>query len=214
MDTPTVVTMMHLTKQHDLPEYKVGHNRLVRGFPCIGGYLDKTGQVVWAPVRQQPTTPDAKAPDSMQIQRMLSATGLKTTLEPWTTDWLNIHTIFIACLSAAIVRAGGNSSQAAEDPLILQSMVRAIRQGFHAYRKLGGRVQPRSLATLFGPTPSWFAAQYWRRELQRTLGKINYSYSHTRNNEKEEVPLIWHHAKMLLEGKAPLLQAWVSPNSK
>ena len=211
MGTPMVVTMMHLTDQQDLLERAVGHDRIIRGFPGIGGYLDKTGQVVWAPVRQQPTTLDAKAPNSAQIQKLLSSTGLKTIREPWMTDWLNIHTIFITCLSAAIVRAGGSATQAAGNRQIMHPMVQAIRQGFRAYRQSGGRVRPRSLAMLFGLMPSWFAAHYWQRELQGTLGRIILA-PHTRNNEKDEVPLVWHNAKMLLEGTAPFLQEWVSPN--
>lgn len=210
MGKPIVVTLMHLGGQRAELERMVDAERLALAFPGIGGFRDESARIVWAVVRQQSTTIDAKAPDVRTVREIFTSTGIKVVTESRMADWLNCHTIFISCLNAAIIRAGGDPVRAARSPTTLNRMVGAIHDGFRTYRKRGGRVRPIPLAVLFGPVPAAFAARYWKRELQGPVGAITLA-PHIRDSEHDEVPLLCHEAKALLGGDAPVLERWLAP---
>ncbi len=208
MGNPLVVTLMNLADMHKLVEQRVESARLVLGFPGLGGFRDDSGRIVWAHVRQQPTTLESRLPAARELAALLTSAGFKTVLEDRMKDWLNIHAIFIACISVAVLRADGSPTKVAQTPQLLSGMVAAIRDGFSAYRKHHGHVRPRALGVLFGPMPARFAINYWKRELQGTVGKVTLA-PHTLSSAQDEVPLICQNVKQLLNNEADVMQEWI-----
>lgn len=208
MGQPLVVPMMHLADQLDYLEKTLGVERLVLAFPGMGGFREGSGRIVWAAVRQQPTTVDALAPAARRVRELLASTGLRTSLEPHMRDWLNVHSIFVACLSTAVLVAGGDPVRVANDPRIVPEMVAAIRSGLAGYQHQGGRIRPRALAAMFGWMPAWFAVAYWKREFKGPVGRITIA-PHSRDSQADEAPVIGREAMRVAGPTAVDLGHWL-----
>ena len=51
--------------------------------------------------------------------------------------WLKIHAVFIACTAAAIIKENGDSVQLGKNRNSVKILVKSIREGFIACKKLG-----------------------------------------------------------------------------
>lgn len=153
----------------------LGPGRAVLGFPGIGGTRDGPA-IKYFVLPQQPTTfgetSGAITPRLRMLAGLIAATGHRVSTTEHMDAWLKTHAIFVACLSAALDRNGGDSVRLAHDRRQVASMVQAIREGFRALGALGIPAKPTNLAVLFGWMPGWFATWYWQRTLRGPVGTL------------------------------------------
>jgi 2-dehydropantoate 2-reductase len=144
----------------------MGENRVLLGFPGIGGIRD--GSVVhYAMIAQQPTTLGEVNGDLTARLRALAsafrAAGLPTAVSRDMDGWLKTHAIFVTAVCSAIYQADGDCGRLARDDATLALMVRGVREGFTALRAAGVTVTPFPLRVLFTWLPPFWAVAYWRR---------------------------------------------------
>ena len=153
----------------------LGPGRAVLGFPGIGGTREGPA-IKYYVLPQQPTTLGETSgvitPRLRMVAGLIAVTGHQVATTDHMDAWLKTHAIFVACLSAALDRNGGDSVRLAHDRRQVASMVQAIREGFRALRALGIPVTPTNLAVLFGWMPEWFATWYWQRALRGPVGTL------------------------------------------
>ncbi|WP_432744956.1 ketopantoate reductase family protein [Streptomyces sp. JH002] len=116
----------------------IGHERVLLGFPAMGGTMD--GDIV----RYRATTfltsrvpmpigePDGRTtPRLERIVREFRTAGIKAKAEPRMDAWLTTHAAFEVPLGQAAHAAGGPVALA-EDPEAIRGMLRLIRQNLAA----------------------------------------------------------------------------------
>jgi len=154
---------------------RLGRERVVLGFPGVGGTREGT-RVRYVLLRQQPTTlgeVDGKiTPRLRRLSAMFAQAGFSTALSRSMDGWLKTHAVFVSCVSAALVLAGGDSVRLGQNRAGVAQMVSAIREGFTAVQSLGVRVTPFNLKLIFWWMPRWFAVRYWQRALQTEMGTL------------------------------------------
>ncbi len=153
----------------------IGDNRVVLGFPGVGGQREGA-TITYYVLPQQPTTlgevSGQLTPRLRGLADLITATGHTVALSSHMDAWLKTHAVFVTSLTAALAACGSDSVRLAQNHRQMVTMVRAIQEGFAALRKQGIRVTPTNLAALFDVMPSWFAVRYWRHALQGPLGTL------------------------------------------
>lgn len=116
----------------------LGHERVLLGFPTMGGTLDGGVVRYRAPsflTRRFPMSvgePDGRTtPRLERIVRELRATGINAKTEPRIDAWLKTHAAFEVPLGLAVHAAGGPVALAG-DPAAIRGMIRHIRQNLAA----------------------------------------------------------------------------------
>ncbi len=172
---PTVVFLLNNpTGTKPLVE-RLGAQRVVLGFPGIGGTREGT-RVRYVRIRQQPTTlgeVDGRiTPRLRQLATLLERAGFPVALSRSMDGWLKTHAVFVSCVSAALALEGGDSVCLGQSRARVELMVNAIREGFAALQSLGIPVAPFNLKLIFSRMPRWFAVRYWQRALQTSVGTL------------------------------------------
>jgi 2-dehydropantoate 2-reductase len=144
----------------------LGADRVVLGFPGAGGALE--GHVVrYALIAQQPTTigePGGAMTSRLQaLAEAFRASGFKTRIDADINSWLLSHAFFVTAVSGAIYLAGGSCERLGHSQTLLNLMVRGVREGFNAVRRMEHAVRPFPLMVVFSWLPRPFAVRYWRR---------------------------------------------------
>ncbi len=172
---PTVLFLLNNAFGAEQFAQAVGRDRVVLGFPGIGGRREGATTKYYV-LPQQPTTLGEVSghitPRLRLLAALITATGHRVALTTQIDAWLKTHAVFVTCMAAAINQCGGDSVRLAQDRKAVATMVRAIREGFRALQAQGVPVTPRNLAVLFGWMPSWFAVRYWKRALQGPVGTL------------------------------------------
>jgi 2-dehydropantoate 2-reductase len=160
---------------HSLIE-AIGSERVLLGFPGCGGALEADGTVRYVLIKEQRTTfgtvDGLLTPRLREIMKAFKAANFRVAFEPSMEDWLKTHAVFIGCVGAAIVAAGGDSTLLANRRGDVKTMIRAIREGFAALSALDVRVTPFMLKLIFSYMPSWFSVMYWRRALCTPMATV------------------------------------------
>ena len=172
---PTVVFLLNNPTGTELLVEELGAQRVVLGFPGMGGTREGT-RVRYVRIRQQPTTlgeVDGRiTPRLWRLSAMLTRAGFSTTLSRNMDGWLKTHAVFVSCVSAALALEGGDSVRLGQNRATVALMVSAIREGFAALQSLGIPVAPFNLKMIFSRMPLWFAVRYWQRALQTPIGTL------------------------------------------
>lgn len=154
---------------------KLGAERIVLGFPGVGGTREGT-RVRYVRIRQQPTTlGEGDGRLTARVRRLaarLEQAGFPTAFSHGMDNWLKTHAAFISCVTAALVHEAGDSVRLGQNCASVAQMVSAIREGFAALRSLGVRVTPFNLQVIFRWMPRWFAVRYWQGALQTDIGTL------------------------------------------
>ena len=173
--TPTVLFLLNNAFGAEQFSAAVGHDRVVLGFPGIGGRCDGS-TIKYYVLPQQPTTlgevSGQLTPRLRILAKLIQATGHRVALTNHIGAWLKTHAVFVTCMAAAIDQCGGDSVRLAENRSAVTTMVQAIREGFGALRAQRVPITPTNLAVLFGWTPRWFAVSYWQRSLRGPVGTL------------------------------------------
>jgi 2-dehydropantoate 2-reductase len=183
---------------------RLGAQRVVLGFPGIGGTRDGT-RVRYVRIRQQPTTlgeVDGRfTPRLRQLATMLERAGFPVALSRSMDGWLKTHAVFVSCVSAALALEGGDSVRLGRNRARVALMVNAIREGFVALQSVGIPVAPFNMQLIFSWMPRWFAVRYWQYALQTSVGTL--AIAPHANAAREEMGLLAREVLELLQ----LLQA-------
>jgi 2-dehydropantoate 2-reductase len=154
------------------------------GFPGIGGVL-RDGTADYARIRQQPTAlPASRDPRLAELQGSLRQRGFAVQRVPDMDGWLAYHAAFVACVTAALYRCGGDPARLAADRPALTLMCDAVTEAFGALRDRGVAGLPRNLATLHRPALKPVAVRYWARTMRSPAGEL-YFAAHARHARPE-----------------------------
>ena len=172
---PTVVFLLNNPTGAELLVEELGAQRVVLGFPGMGGTREGT-RVRYVRIRQQPTTlGEVDGRITLRLRRlsaMLVRAGFPTAISRNMDGWLKTHAVFVSCVSAALALEGGDSVRLGQNRATVALMVSAIREGFAALQSLGIPVAPFNLKLIFSRMPLCFAARYWQRALQTPIGTL------------------------------------------
>lgn len=200
MGEPVVVPLMHLGDRWPDVVARFGNERVVRAFPGLGGAQDAQGAVAWLDLgSKQPTTIDGRAPRADLVERILTRTGLPVGRTEDMDGWMQAHVVFVATMGAGVVHAGGDVDRLARDRRLLNAVVDATRDGFHALTDRGIRIAPRPIEVLYLRMPRWFAVAYWRRALSGPVGRLTMA-PHAMASRDDEMPLLWRETLRLTQG--------------
>lgn len=169
----------------------VGPERTLLGFPGAGGQRD--GETVrYRLIAEQPTTLGECAgrfsPRLRNIARIFETAGFRVVLNRRMDDWLKTHAVFVTAIAGAIYLADGNPAALAASRDRVRTLVRGVRQGFHALRRAAVSIEPGKLALLFA-LPSIFPEAYWARYLGRPAADLIFA-RHARSAPGEMLRLV------------------------
>ena len=172
---PTLVFFLNNPTGKGLLVEHLGSQRVVLGFPGVGGTREGT-RVRYVLPRQQPTTlGEVDGQMTVRLRRlsaMFEQAGFSTAMSRNMDGWLKTHAVFISCVCAALALEGGDSVRLGQNRETVALMVSATREGFAALQSLGVRVTPFNLKVIFSWMSRWFAVRYWQRALQTDLGTL------------------------------------------
>jgi 2-dehydropantoate 2-reductase len=164
---------------------------ILLGLPGAGG-INLGGQIEYIQIAEQPTTIgeiDGKPTDQIkEIKRIFETAGFDVNMAHNMPAWLKTHAVFVSCMSAAIIHAGGDSVRLSRDKAAMRSLVRSVREGFTACKALGLPIQPANLQVIFMMMPIWFCVLYWRNALKGKIGTL--AMAPHANAAKDEMRLL------------------------
>lgn len=201
MRAPLIITLVNLADDARAFAARLGADRVVLGFPGVGGTRTVDG-VEYRQVAQQPTTLGAAGGREDPVAADLRAAGLSVEVVPDMPGWLATHTVFIAGVGAALLCAGG-AQQVGADRAATARMVRSVRDGFAALASAGIPPTPAPLRTIFTRVPLLFSVPYWRRQLRGELGALTLA-PHLLATRDTEFPALAAAARRLTPGAALL----------
>jgi 2-dehydropantoate 2-reductase len=151
---------------------RCGADRVIGAFPGVGGYIAPDGTVHYLRIRQQPATVECRGGREEPLVQALAEAGFRVERTNDMDAWLATHGVFVLALSAALARADYSLPRLTADHIAMRTMVRAVRDGFHALEVRGITITPPGLSTIFTRIPVAFAAYYWSRLLRGPLGEV------------------------------------------
>jgi len=165
--------------------------QLILGFPGVGGTI-QDNRIDYIQIKQQKTTigelnGKTSAPVK-EIKAFMEKAGFEVEVINHMEDWLKIHAVFIACVSAAIAKENGDSVQLGKTKNSVRLMVKSIGEGFTACKRLGIAIVPANLKIIFMVMPQWFSILYWQKAMRGKIGTLSIA-SHA-NKAKEEMQLL------------------------
>lgn len=166
--TPNILLMVsNAAGYYDWIE-AIGRERLLIGFAGAGGALDDN--VVYytvVPRWLQPTTlgelDGETTPRLKQIAKTFSRAGFPVAISRNMDAWQKTHTALVLPMANALYVAGGDNRQLANQPEMLQLLVRAVREGLQVLRQLGVPVTPpklRAWAWIPAPILVWILRRW------------------------------------------------------
>jgi 2-dehydropantoate 2-reductase len=182
---------------------RCGADRVIGAFPGVGGYTTPDGTVHYLRIRQQPATVECRGGREEPLVQALAEAGFRVERTNDMDAWLATHGVFVLALSAALARADYSLPRLTADHIAMRTMVRAVRDGFHALEVRGITITPPGLSTIFTRIPVAFAAYYWSRLLRGPLGQVAV-LPHARATRDTEMAVIRADvAELIPPGAAP-----------
>lgn len=192
--TRVVVTLVNLADEARAVAVQIGMDRVVLGFPGVGGTRTTDG-IEYRRIRQQPTTLGYAGGREQAVAEDLRAAGLDVELATDMEAWLATHTVFIAGVGAAILHSQG-ADRLGRDRKATARMILSIRDGFKSLARNGVQVTPPPLRTIFTRVPRVFSVPYWQRQMRGELGTLSLA-PHVLETRDTEFPLIASAARRL-----------------
>jgi 2-dehydropantoate 2-reductase len=183
-----------LTEIRDL----LGPDRVLFGFPGLGGGRAADGAIEYIQIRQQHTT--LERDDS--VAGMLREAGFAVDVCADMDGWLKTHAVFVTAMGAAILAAQGDSAALAADPAAVRDLVAAVGEGFGALARQGVAVVPRPLRLIFTAVPRFAAVRYWRAQLRGPVGTLAIA-PHISATRDSEFPVLVAGVRKLIAGYGP-----------
>jgi 2-dehydropantoate 2-reductase len=157
---------------------------LRQGFPGVGGVL-RDGVAEYVRIPRQPTALEAGSdPRLAALEQVLTSSGFAVQRVTDMDGWLLYHAAFVACVAAALFRAGTDPGRLAVDHDALGLMCAAVTEAFASLRCAGVVGLPANLALLHNPLLKPVAVRYWARVMRSPMGEL-YFAAHCRHAEAE-----------------------------
>ena len=172
---PLILFMLNNPEDETLLKTELNSKHILLGFPGVGG-VNHGGRIDYIQIKQQPTTfgeIGGKITNQLkEIKDIFEKAGFEVVIPENMHAWLKTHAVFISCMTAAIIQAGGDSIRLSKDRYAVRSLVSSIREGFVACKAAGMPIQPFNLKIIFMIMPKWFSVLYWRNALKGTIGTM------------------------------------------
>lgn len=179
-----------------------GGDRLLFGFPGVGGYRKDDGAIEYIEIPQQPTTLGQHQGREKAVQAALASAGFPVTTTADMDGWLKTHAVFIVAMGAAINSCDGDAIKLAADRGRVAMMIASVGEGFRALASKGVAVQPRPLKMIFTVVPGMFAVRYWQGQLRGAVGTISLA-PHLRTTKDTELAVLSLDVQKLVAGAVP-----------
>jgi len=170
---------------------------VIFGFLGVGGIF-KENAIDFIQIKQQKTTigeTNREKPETIKkLKSLFEAAGFNVDVNDNIQAWLKTHAVFMACVSAAIIKENGNSTRLGKNKNTVKLMVQSIKEGFKALKALGISITPFNVKIIFMMMPLWFSVSYWQKAMQGTVGTL--AMAPHAKAAKDEMKLI---AKKVLE---------------
>jgi len=164
---------------------------IILGFPGVGG-IREGDTINFTRIKQQKTTigetNGEKTTRIKNIKALLEKAGFEVAINNDMQAWLKTHAVFIACISAAIIKENGDSIQLGKNKNSVRLMVKSINEGFKALNALGITITPFNLKIIFMIMPQWFSVSYWQKAMQSDMGTL--AIAPHANAAKSEMQLV------------------------
>jgi 2-dehydropantoate 2-reductase len=180
----------------------VGRDRLLFGFPGVGGYRRDDGAISYIEIPQQPTTLGRQHGRENLAGAVFKSAGFAVATTADMEGWLKTHGVFIAAVCTSINSRGGDAVKLAADRKRVATMISAAGEGFRALSSQGVAVQPRPLKMIFTIVPQMFAVPYWQGQLRGTVGTVALA-PHSKASEDTELPVLYRDVQKMIKGTAP-----------
>ncbi|MDD9941696.1 MAG: hypothetical protein OXU20_11690 [Myxococcales bacterium] len=129
----------------------LGADRVLMGFPTIGGYFDGPLVRYAGPPKLGLTLGQLDGGTSsglLAIKRAFEEAGIEVTLEPHIDAWLKGHVALVVPILLGLRRHDLDNRALAEDRATLRLMAMAIREGLTVLKELGHPITPLRLKTI------------------------------------------------------------------
>ena len=170
---------------------KLNPKHIILGFPGVGG-TSQNNIIDYVQIKQQETTiGEINGVISARIKEIkvpFERAGFKVNISTNMKAWLKTHAVFVACVSASIIREDGDSVQLGKKRSSVKTMVKSIREGFTACKHLGIPIASVNLKIIFMIMPQWFSICYWQKAMQGTVGTL--AMAPHANKAKDEMKLL------------------------
>lgn len=172
---PLVMFMLNNPENISTITESLHPKHIILGFPGAGGI--RNGDTInFIRIKQQKTTigeiNGEKTARIKNIKALLENTGFEVSINNNMQAWLKTHAVFIACISAAIIKENGDSTQLGKNKSTIRLMVKSIEEGFKALKALGITITPFNLKLIFMIMPKWFSVSYWQKAMQSNMGTL------------------------------------------
>ena len=195
--SPLIMFMLNNPENLQAIEDELKPKHVIFGFPGAGGII-KENVIDFIQIKQQKTTIGKKDGEKSEtiktLKSLFEAAGFSVDISSNMQAWLITHAVFVACVSAAIIKENGDSIQLGKNKNSMRLMVKSIKEGFRALINLDIPVMPSNLKIIFMITPEWVSVLYWQKAMQSKLGTL--AIAPHANAAKSEMQLV---AKKVLE---------------
>jgi 2-dehydropantoate 2-reductase len=180
----------------------VGADRVLFGFPGVGGYRMDRGVIKYIEVPQQPTILGRHAGREEMAVDVFKSAGLPVTTTADMDGWLKTHAVFIAGMCASINSCAGDAAALAADRERVATMIKAVGEGFRALTSKKVAVAPLPLKVIFTVVPRVFAVRYWQGQLRGPVGTVAIA-PHSRATKGTELPALYRDVQKMVAGTVP-----------
>jgi 2-dehydropantoate 2-reductase len=188
---PLVMFMLNNPENTDALAKELKQMHITLGFPGVGGTY-QNNIIDYIQIKQQETTigetNGEKSVCIKEIKKLFETAGFNVSISAHIEDWLKIHAVFVACITAAIIRENGDSVQLGKKRSSVKILVQSIIEGFTACKTLGISITPTNLKVIFMVMPQWFSICYWQRALRGKVGTL--AMAPHANRAQEEMKLL------------------------
>ena len=170
-----ILFMLNNPENIELIVDKLKPKDVIFGFPGAGGTFKKD-IIKYIQIKQQKTTIGKTngeiAATLKTLKSLFETAGFSVDISDDIQSWLKTHAVFMACVSAAIIKENGDSALLGRNKKSVKLMVKSIKEGFRALSNLGITVTPFNLKMIFMIMPVWFSVLYWQNAMQSQLGTL------------------------------------------
>src|SRR5579863_1512131 len=212
--SPLIMLMLNNPDNIEALTNELKQKHIILGFPGIAGSFENN-IIDYIQIKQQHTTIGEKNGEhsvcAIEIKMLFEKAGFKVSISDKMNAWLKIHAVFVACIAASIIYENGDSVQLGKKRSSIKTMVKSIREGFIACKKLGIPVVPANLKIIFLIMPQWFAIWYWQKAMQGNVGI--FAMAPHANKAKNEMQLLAKKVLTMVDSSsfpAPTLQRLLS----